>query len=375
MKNNIIFYIAAIALFTSCSKITNFTDSINNTSAREIYVRENKSITGIPDWKASFQASQNDSLSVALPYLEKGVFRPAQIIAYSYSIPMNEGEILEIAIIKDSLHQQVFIDLFEIGANRMQPIAVSKSGQSSLEHAIEATGNYKVIIQPELSANTNFQISISKKPQYGFPVAGKGNAAIQSFWGYERDNGTRKHEGVDIFAKRGTPVVAVSDGIIANTGDKGLGGKQVWQRTDNFRTALYYAHLDSIIAKAGARVKKGDTLGLVGSTGNAKGGAPHLHFGIYKNGAVDPLPFIYTIAKPEIPRSVGKLSFDSAVLAIKSGEANLRQAPSTSAAIIGKIEADSKVTWLGEHKEWLHIRTSSGQKAFVHKSLVKTFRG
>ncbi|MCH5689911.1 M23 family metallopeptidase [Niabella sp. W65] len=51
---------------------------------------------------------------------------------------------------------------------------------------------------------------------------------------------------------------------------------------------VYYAHLDSFIVNSGDAVTRGDTLGFVGSTGNAAGGAPHLHFGIYgNNGAVD----------------------------------------------------------------------------------------
>ena len=57
--------------------------------------------------------------------------------------------------------------------------------------------------------------------------------------------------------------------------------------------SVYYAHLDEQLVSQGQRVKKGDTLGLVGNTGNAKHTPPHLHFGIYTyNGAIDPLPFI-----------------------------------------------------------------------------------
>src|SRR5690606_27632559 len=136
-------------------------------------------------------------------------------------------------------------------------------------------------------------IHIYTQPSLGFPVAGKGNANIQSLWGADRDRGARRHEGVDIFAARGTAVIAVTDGIIVRSGAYGLGGEQVWLRDRLFGISIYYAHLDSIHVYPRQRVEKGDTLGFVGNTGNARTTSPHLHFGIYSRyGAVDPLPYI-----------------------------------------------------------------------------------
>src|SRR5690606_33068956 len=105
--------------------------------------------------------------------------------------------------------------------------------------------------------------------------------------------GARKHEGVDIFGKRLTPVVASADGRVTRVGDNRLGGKVVWLRPDDRNLSLYYAHLDSQLVVSGQVVKTGDTLGLMGNTGNAITTPPHLHFGIYTSeGAVDPLPFL-----------------------------------------------------------------------------------
>ncbi len=94
------------------------------------------------------------------------------------------------------------------------------------------------------------------------------------------DGGNRNHEGVDIFAAKGTPVVAVANGFVTRTGNQGLGGKQVWLRDSSSGNAYYYAHLDSILTESGKQVRINDTLGFVGNTGNAAGGSPHLHFGI-----------------------------------------------------------------------------------------------
>lgn len=103
---------------------------------------------------------------------------------------------------------------------------------------------------------------------------------------------TKKHKphlGVDFAAPRGTPVVAVGDGVVIDAGWDGPFGRQVRIRhADEIVTA--YAHLDRIATavRIGTRVRRGDVIGTVGSTGLATG--PHLHFGVMRNGKyVDPL--------------------------------------------------------------------------------------
>jgi hypothetical protein len=81
--------------------------------------------------------------------------------------------------------------------------------------------------------------------------------------------------------------------IISRVNENNPGGKVVFLRDANTGNNLYYAHLDSQIAVEGQKVKTGDTVGLVGKTGNARNTVPHLHFGIYTiGGAINPLPFI-----------------------------------------------------------------------------------
>lgn len=145
--------------------------------------------------------------------------------------------------------------------------------------------------------------SVSKS--LAFPVAGK-RAKVGSFWGAERDGGKRKHEGIDIFAKKGTPVVAVCDGIIVSSGNTPRGGKVLWLQSLRHRWKAYYAHLDQKKVKPGQLVKKGQVLGTVGNTGNAKYTPSHLHFGIYKTfgGAMNPLPFVKN--SPRVATKAGK---------------------------------------------------------------------
>lgn len=115
-------------------------------------------------------------------------------------------------------------------------------------------------------------------------------------------SGTRFHEGVDIFAKLGTPIYAAEGGTIIDQGWNEYGGWRLTIRVDN-STAFYYAHLSGYadgIAE-GATVKKGQLIGYVGNTGYGPVGTkgkfePHLHFGIYKTDgtwrAIDPYPYL-----------------------------------------------------------------------------------
>lgn len=373
MKKKIIIPILiSILLIASCAEIRTVADSISNPSAREVYQREFKDQKEIfSQWEDSYRFALNDSLEISLPYGEKGKFIPDTKTAYSYTMTLEKGKILDVEVQKDSINQRVFIDLF-IWKDGVFIHKESNARETSyLKFIPEDSGIYKLVVQPEINADTNFFIAINENPLYDFPVAGKGNAAIQSFWGNERDGGQRKHEGIDIFAPKGTPVVAASEGKISRTGNHGIGGKQVWLRTGLFGNSLYYAHLDSIAVAEGDNVKIGDTLGFVGNTGNAKFTPPHLHFGIYQGygGAVNPMPFVFKTEKinaSKYPRNYG-----SSVVTVKTSKAILRKGPATSFQKIGELQASDNVFLLGENKDWLHISTISGQKAFLHKSLVK----
>ncbi len=108
-----------------------------------------------------------------------------------------------------------------------------------------------------------------------------------------------RHEGTDIFALSGTPVVAVVDGVVEKVGTAPLGGIKLWLRSPGDNWTYYYAHLSGYgpgIAN-GARVKKGDVLGFVGNTGNARGTPPHLHFETHvPSGApINPYPILLRV--------------------------------------------------------------------------------
>lgn len=132
-----------------------------------------------------------------------------------------------------------------------------------------------------------------------FPV--QGGASWSDTWGAPRSGG-RRHEGQDLFASLGTPVVAVAPGK-AVPGLGGLGGITVTvHHGDGYRT--YYAHLKDVTVVPNQQVNAGDVLGHVGTTGNAKGTSPHLHFGLYNGStAHNPAPMLKGLA--QAPASSG----------------------------------------------------------------------
>jgi len=99
-----------------------------------------------------------------------------------------------------------------------------------------------------------------------------------SFWYYPWGR-SGVHKGIDIFAKRGVPVVSSVDGLVISVDISPRGGKTVIVLGPKWRFH-YYAHLDRIDTKRGRFVKAGGQLGTVGTSGNAQGKAPHLHYSI-----------------------------------------------------------------------------------------------
>jgi murein DD-endopeptidase MepM/ murein hydrolase activator NlpD len=134
------------------------------------------------------------------------------------------------------------------------------------------------------------------------PVAGIEASQLTDTFNQTRD-GTRRHEALDIMAPRGTPVLAASDGIVAKLFTSVPGGLTIYEFDPTRTYAYYYAHLDRYAdgLAEGKALHRGDVIGYVGSTGNAREDAPHLHFAIFllgpekqwwKGTAINPYPLL-----------------------------------------------------------------------------------
>jgi murein DD-endopeptidase MepM/ murein hydrolase activator NlpD len=144
--------------------------------------------------------------------------------------------------------------------------------------------------------NTLYALRIAAMPvprSFDMPVANVSPASLRDSWHAPREGGRRRHEGIDIFAPRGTQVRATTEGIVLRVGRNNLGGKVVWLLGPGCQRH-YYAHLDRFAGvHAGMRIDAGTVIGYVGNSGNAAGTPPHLHYGVYTpKGAVNPYPFL-----------------------------------------------------------------------------------
>jgi murein DD-endopeptidase MepM/ murein hydrolase activator NlpD len=146
-----------------------------------------------------------------------------------------------------------------------------------------------------------------------FPVAGMDSSRFDDSFDDPRDGGVRKHNAIDIMAPRGSAVLSVADGRILRLAKTAKGGTTVYATDLEEQFVYYYAHLDRYHTNiyAGRPLMRGDTLGFVGTTGNALKNLPHLHFQVMrmpsdkKYWSGDPIN-PYPLLRQATPQHVGK---------------------------------------------------------------------
>jgi murein DD-endopeptidase MepM/ murein hydrolase activator NlpD len=139
---------------------------------------------------------------------------------------------------------------------------------------------------------------IDRGPQQGIYscIFEPGRTNFRDTWGAPRSGG-RRHKGTDVFAVMGEPVLAFTDGVIARHSNGGLGGISVYLQGDD-GNLYYYTHLQRIDANGavGRRVQGGEVIAYNGDTGNARGGAPHVHFELKPGGGASINPYAWLAA-------------------------------------------------------------------------------
>lgn len=127
---------------------------------------------------------------------------------------------------------------------------------------------------------TIFLIVLIIDSDFQIPVIGAKKSSYNqlSYWYYPWGKSVT-HKGVDIFAKVGTPIIPANPGFVLKIGNNELGGNYVLILSAKWRLH-YYAHLDRITTSNFSFVGANDTIGTVGTSGNAKGKKPHLHYTI-----------------------------------------------------------------------------------------------
>ena len=319
-------------------------------------------------WLAAGQSSLYDSLNITLPFREVGHFAAERPEAVAFRYPVRTGQIIDVSL-QPSSEASVFLDVFVVENDTTFQRIISADSTYRLSHEVEHDEIHALRLQPELLQSLTYELVIEARPSLSFPVAGKNSKAIGSFFGAPRDGGARRHKGVDIFAPKGTPVLAASDGVVGARTSSRLGGKVVWLSAEGMNQ--YYAHLDSQVVRPLARVNVGDTLGFVGNTGNARYTPPHLHFGIYRlgRGALDPYPFLYDLA-PEAPLAQADTGLLASPARISAIAANVRAAPTTESAIVNQYDQHTLVHLHGTSGQWFRAELPDGERGYLHQSLI-----
>jgi murein DD-endopeptidase MepM/ murein hydrolase activator NlpD len=130
------------------------------------------------------------------------------------------------------------------------------------------------------------------------PVQGVLPRALVDSWGAPRSGG-RRHRGIDIFARRDTPILSPVDGLVLDVGHDRLGGNVV-KILGPGGQVHYFAHLERFGPLRERRwIARGEVVGYVGDSGNARGTPPHLHYGIYElpGRAVNPFPLLRALPR------------------------------------------------------------------------------
>ena len=293
MKNILAILLLTSLIAASCSSTSR--NIFSKKTAHEKYADklDDNDLDKTPEgrqWLAASKAALENTQSISLPYRQHGYFALDKARALGLKFTAKRGEKISFSLSK-KIPFTIFADFFKDGEGEPSLLLSADTATAQFSFDIDEGGSYILRLQPELFRSGEYSLSVSVGPSLGFPV-GNNKGRVGSFWGDSRDGGKRRHEGIDIFAPKHTPVVAADDAVVTGVKQESIGGKTVWLRIEK-NVTLYYAHLDKQLVSVGQLVKKGEIVGLIGITGNAKNTPSHLHFGIYSYaGPLDPLPFI-----------------------------------------------------------------------------------
>ncbi|NNK64473.1 MAG: peptidoglycan DD-metalloendopeptidase family protein [Gemmatimonadetes bacterium] len=373
---------AALVLgLTGCEQIEQWQDSWRPQTSHEAYLKglHDAGLAGTALSQAWIREAADAVLEprdVELPFREETFIAPERPEAVGYRFRLERGQRIRIGLEIDAEDApEVFLDFFRVPADEGDPLRPVQDVEETPEGWVyepNRGGDYIVRVQPELLRGGRFRIDFELSPALAFPVDSYDTRAIGSVFGDAREGGRRSHHGVDIFAPRGTPVVASVEGRVTRANVTNLGGKVVWLRDARKGRNVYYAHLDSQTVRAGTDVGVGDTLGFVGNTGNAISTPPHLHYGIYYRGQgpVDPFPFLR-----EPRRTLAEIDVDLDRLGTWARVVNdglrLRAAPESGAAVLRELKQHTAVRLLAASGDFYRVELPDGAAGYVSARLTE----
>jgi murein DD-endopeptidase MepM/ murein hydrolase activator NlpD len=338
------------------------------------------------EWLAASDSALRSPLVADPPFREIGHYQRTEARAVAHRVALRGGQRLLASLRAEGLPARIYLDLFAITPDTGKPFkrvatanevsaADSAAAELSLEYEASEDGDYILRLQAELLRSGRYELSIVVEPALMFPVAGGDNSSIRSGFGAERDAGVRSHAGIDIFAPRGTPVLAATGGRITSVTPNNLGGNVVWLHDSSRDQSLYYAHLEQHAVHSGEQVQSGDTIGFVGNTGNARTTPPHLHFGIYRrgSGAIDPAPFVRR-SEQTPPRIRADTAWLGLPVKVRANGVSLRQGPDARHDADVQLARNSIVHLMGASAGWFRVQLPGGESGYLPSNAVRLDR-
>lgn len=325
-------------------------------------------------WERAAERALAEAPRVDAPFRETGYLDPSRPDAVGYRFHARAGQRLTFELRLDPLtNTLVFLDLFRAPADPADDlvrVSSADSGAQRLVHELARDGEYIIRVQPELLRGGRYILTATTQPTLAFPVHGGDPGSVRSFFGDPREGGSRDHHGIDIFARRGTPVIAATAGRVRSVRTTPIGGRVVWVRDTLRNQTLYYAHLEEQLVERGTVVEPGDTLGLVGNSGNARATPPHLHFGIYRRGVgpTDPMPFVRPMPTEPPPL----MAVDPGTWRrVATRDLRLRAGPDLAAPELDRLDRDVPVHVLAVAGSWLRVQLPDGRRGFLAGRLTE----
>jgi peptidoglycan LD-endopeptidase LytH len=340
-------------------------------SARDTYaggVTSSADVAAVRAWEEASRRALRSGLSIPPSFHERVRFPGGAPHAIAYRFTLREGQSLRIRHEPLDGGGALFTEVFQdLGGDMFRPAGAAGRGVRELAFTARTTGEFVLRLQPEIGGHGLYEVHVEGDGPMLFPVLNGAMRDIGGVFGDPRDGGARRHEGVDIFKPRGTPVVAVVSGEVTRVSSDNIGGRVVWLSDASSGLSYYYAHLDEQHVRQGQRVAAGEVLGTVGNTGNARGTPPHLHFGVYRPGrvAIDPAALllagaqataIYAEVDPEVLGRWARTTTD---------RVRLRSSPNLAGAVLAELRAETPVFVLGGVSDWHRVLLQDGTTGFV----------
>ncbi|MGH7465666.1 MAG: M23 family metallopeptidase, partial [Longimicrobiales bacterium] len=217
-------------------------------------------------WEDASRRALRSGLRIAPSFRERIGFPAADPHAVAYHFTLVRGQSLHVIVAPAAGAANPFVDMYHnVARDLFRPVHWAQESPARRTFVARSSGDYVLRIQPPVGVGGIHDVTVLGNVSLQFPVAGADVSSIGGVFGDPRDEGVRAHEGVDITAPRGTPVLAVADGYVEQARNTPTGGLVIWQADAAGGLTYYYAHLDELLVQAGTYVEAGNVIGTVGN--------------------------------------------------------------------------------------------------------------